>query len=756
MLCSKQNLLSEDELATVEEVMTTYFDEQWAQVGMDFDPWKYSHAEKLGILLGVFSKMHVLRVLELTPSEMLDFCLDIEALYNDVPYHSFNHAIDVVVKLYFVLNDLQASSYLASYDVAVLLISGLCHDAGHPGLNNLFQRNANTKYAQKYPDAILERFSIDLAVEYVEKHKLLRNVENVRDPVYNDNTATERDIASRMMHGMRTAILYTDMSRHFEEVEECKLLISVLSKKARRISGHDLPQEECPNGYCERPDHSPRISGTPDSKLPPVSGAASERTRAPTPMLPLLSTMQNTAISIASRTESRRRIEDLELTTLPTPPTTAGKSKEPGQDLAGDEPPLLTTSKPHIKVRRSISMCDALLDSTQRQSLVNILLHAVDIFNPVLPWTMCKKWSDLMNIESFNQGDLEKNMGLPVSPNMDRDTTDQRQVSLDFGNIIIRPFFIELVSLFPVDDKLLLSLDKNLKAWSRLTPDNKHKVSPPVGANSDMYSWPSESRSKAISRTHSRVLNEGRRLSIAAGTVEIPQSRLEMIRRHSHEGFEALHRRMVGRLFSKHLERIQERRNVSYQRSLLDGSGSSLAAKHRIQPLSTSFSPRVHGNRVWNEFSADMLSPVTEGGTGDEASNLGNDAETVLSTLPQGPTTLTPLPIEAEELHSIYWGENTQPQDSISAYLGEQQMGSNPRPKADSEQLPDSVEPASISVLPPFLNAYQISSGLSFGRQYRSSSLDPTLLASLPSTYPSLAHPTHHCEQIPSGSSDEQ
>ncbi|KAJ1942757.1 hypothetical protein FBU59_003108 [Linderina macrospora] len=405
-------------------------------------------------------------------------------------------------------------------------------------------------------------------------------------------------------------------------------------------------------------------------------------------------------------------------------------------------------------------MCDALLDSTQRQSLVNILLHAVDIFNPVLPWTMCKKWSDLMNIESFNQGDLEKKMSLPVSPNMDRNTTDQRQVSLDFGNIIIRPFFIELVSLFPVDDRLLPSLDKNLKMWSRLTPDNLHNVNPPVGANSDIYSWPSDSRPKAIQRTHSRVLNEGRRLSIAAGTVEIPQSRLEMIRRHSHEGFEALHRRMVGRLFSKHLERIQERRKISYKVLSLDDNNSLSPAKQGIQPLSTRFSPRIYGSRVWNGFSADMLSPVTEGGAGDEASNSGNDAVVSPVDITQGPSALTPLPTDVESLQSMYWGETAQPLDSIPVYLDEkqqqQQWSTGVFPKAGSEQPPDSIEPASISVLPPFLNAYQISNGLGFGRQYRSSSLDPTLLASLPSTYPSLAHPTHHCEQIPSGSSDEQ
>ncbi|KAJ2607720.1 hypothetical protein GGF44_006448, partial [Coemansia sp. RSA 1694] len=111
--------------------MNSYIEEQWTSAKLQFNPWAHSRAEKQGILLSIFRATHVLTVLELSPSDMLDFCLDIESLYNDVPYHSFNHAVDVVVKLYYVLSDLQASAYLATYDIASLLIAGLCHDCGH-------------------------------------------------------------------------------------------------------------------------------------------------------------------------------------------------------------------------------------------------------------------------------------------------------------------------------------------------------------------------------------------------------------------------------------------------------------------------------------------------------------------------------------------------------------------------------------------------------------------------------------------------
>ncbi|KAJ2617270.1 hypothetical protein H4S08_000371, partial [Coemansia sp. RSA 1365] len=261
-------------------------------------------------------------------------------------------------------------------------------------------------------------------------------------------------------------------------------------------------------------------------------------------------------------------------------------------------------------------MSDALLDSTQRQSLINVLLHAVDVFNPVLPWLICKKWSDLMNCESFGQGDLEKKLLLPVSPNMDRDTTDQRQVSLDFGNIIIRPFFSVLVSLFPVDDVLLPALELNMQKWSRLSSDTTHEISPPVGANNRMYSWPVEPVSMSLSLSSTSSASASRRLSIAAGTVDIPPARLETIRRHSHEGFKALHRCMVGHMFSKHLEKIQERRKASNAFKRYTPGQTSLKGRQRPASLS-----HTSGSlSSLQESGADMLSPVTEVTCVEEAS----------------------------------------------------------------------------------------------------------------------------------------
>ncbi|KAJ2719242.1 hypothetical protein GGI07_005332 [Coemansia sp. Benny D115] len=726
--------------------------------------------------------MNVLTVLEISPSEMLEFCLDIESLYQDVPYHSFNHAIDVVVKLYYVLYDLHTAAYLASYDIAALLIAGLCHDSGHPGLNNLFQKNANTDLAKRYPDAILERYSMDLAEEYIIKHQLFRNVENLRDPMYSDSTATEVDVASRMMYSIRTAILHTDMSRHFDVVEECKVLVSLLSKKARRMSEHEAYNKDCATDTASGQTHvtSAPVSGstTPLGAAPPkmdhlAVNRHSFRGRSPSePVAPtkslfaysMLST-NNTASQVNTITPkpSMESVAD----SAHSPHSHSDLSSRPGADGIG-----LGGAKGHkirrMQVRRSVSMRDALLDSMQRQTLINTLLHAVDVFNPVLPWSMCKKWSDLMNAESFDQGDLEKKLGLPVSPNMDRETTDQRQVSLDFGNIIIRPFFVELVPIFPVADGLLSALEANMQKWSRLSSDTTHEISPPLGANSHVYSWPIEPVENPVLRASSGPLFADRRLSIAAGTVDIPYTRLEMIRRHSHEGFEALHRRMVGRLFSKHLEKIQERRKVSYtasqnpqplfdrqQQALLQpiGSGCSEALQRREGMRSGPLTLMPGTIRQWKGFDSDMLSPVTEASCIDDSSaptsatNLEFDSDVHNSDWHSGDE---PLVREAAALYHHH------PPSVITTNVDDKCSNSNrvPRVMVDPQStLIRSGRPCSDCISSdPYaitcsdgcaspnsqLSNYRIDSLSSLSRLQRSLSLDPTMLSSLPTSYPSL------------------
>ena len=98
-----------------------------------------------------------------------------------------------------------------------------------------------------------------------------------------------------------------------------------------------------------------------------------------------------------------------------------------------------------------------------------MLLHAADISNPCRPWKLAKRWSECIVEEFFNQGVLEKIHGYAISPNMDRNTVSQVQISLGFVDTMVLPFFEELVHFLPKSHVLVDQLLKNRCGWQAMT-----------------------------------------------------------------------------------------------------------------------------------------------------------------------------------------------------------------------------------------------------------------------------------------------
>ncbi|CAJ0829528.1 2953_t:CDS:2 [Entrophospora sp. SA101] len=157
--------------------MLSFKDNKLTSLGMHFNVWDWSIPELYGIVLGMMVKLDLSECLQIRNSEMLDFIIDVEKGYHDTEYHSFYHAVDVVAVLYYMLTDLGAAKYLTPLDSICLMIAGLCHDIGHPGLNNVYQVNAKTPLAIKYNNqSVLENYSCALTMELLTKHKLFRNL----------------------------------------------------------------------------------------------------------------------------------------------------------------------------------------------------------------------------------------------------------------------------------------------------------------------------------------------------------------------------------------------------------------------------------------------------------------------------------------------------------------------------------------------------------------------------------------------------
>ncbi|PWA00867.1 hypothetical protein BB558_003065 [Smittium angustum] len=498
-------------------------------LGPEFDPWKFDRPERIGIILGIFKDMNVLEILEINIDEMIDFVLLVEDSYQNVPYHSFCHAVDVFVKTYYMLNDLEMSNYLTKYDIISLMISALCHDTGH-----------------------------------------VRTINNLKI----SKELCEKDIKQALLAEITEAILLTDMARHFEVVDMCTALIKSLSEKAKQIKNRYEPlnynqknSKNFPNG-CSF-DTNNLYSRRPVSETIPVSKSP----------LSLNSGCLNTEIQEALNSIKKTSI----------------KSNESNvQDKS--------TEKSKVSINRPQSMMknEVLLNSKQRRCLVNVLLHAVDIFNPVLPWDMSKKWSELMMDESLAQGDLEKKYGLQVTPSMDRETYNQYLVSIEFSSIIIMPFFRELTNLIPVREQLLDNIGRNLEMWKSLYSEQYNQILPqektpemagkeklkeniqiinPFQKNLEEASnipkkdvsvylepiTPITPISSPLSPVSAKQFpgvfhDEARRLSVAAGTIEILPIHYSNFRRHSDDFLEGIDHQTIGMFFSEKLKKIQNRR----------------------------------------------------------------------------------------------------------------------------------------------------------------------------------------------------
>jgi hypothetical protein len=126
-----------------------------------------------------------------------------------------------------------------------------------------------------------------------------------------------------------------------------------------------------------------------------------------------------------------------------------------------------------------VEMKSVVLNDKDRCIVLRSILHAADISNPAKNYKLSKKWSDFVVEEFFAQGDREKLEHLPVSMNMDRNTCFQDEISLNFNDFIVAPFFLTLLKAFPKIEKGVRYLESNRNEWdmqlrSRVSNDKRY------------------------------------------------------------------------------------------------------------------------------------------------------------------------------------------------------------------------------------------------------------------------------------------
>jgi len=109
----------------------------------------------------------------------------------------------------------------------------------------------------------------------------------------------------------------------------------------------------------------------------------------------------------------------------------------------------------------------------EQQSLLNYIIHMADLGHNCKKFDISLEWVRLLSMEFWDQGDKEKEKGLPVSFLCDRNKVDIPSSQIGFIKGFIVSSFDCLVSIFP---KLKYTMDNaqdNLTEWKKLKEANR-------------------------------------------------------------------------------------------------------------------------------------------------------------------------------------------------------------------------------------------------------------------------------------------
>mmetsp|Transcript_109893 Transcript_109893/g.211472 ORF Transcript_109893/g.211472 Transcript_109893/m.211472 type:complete len:414 (+) Transcript_109893:3-1244(+) len=115
--------------------------------------------------------------------------------------------------------------------------------------------------------------------------------------------------------------------------------------------------------------------------------------------------------------------------------------------------------------------------------IMNSLLHSADVSNPCRTWEVSKDWAMKVVEEFFNQGDKERNLGIPVQFLNDRYKLNKPNSQIGFIEFMIAPFIFAQIRLWPNLAEMGDQLVTNLSLWEAMwieevqpDDDDKQKV----------------------------------------------------------------------------------------------------------------------------------------------------------------------------------------------------------------------------------------------------------------------------------------
>jgi hypothetical protein len=204
------------------------------ELSVEIEPWALSKDELTLRIVLMCSEMELPTALGIPVEALLEFMRDVQREYREserAPYHNYSHAFTVTLLCFNLLKSWRCNrEILRPLDTLALILSALCHDVAHPGVNNTYMINSASELALVYNDqSVLEhhhaatmfRLLHALAARADGKHDILGRLSA------HDRTDFRRTCIS--------TILATDMTRHFAQLDTLHSIAAQLETRRKAV-----------------------------------------------------------------------------------------------------------------------------------------------------------------------------------------------------------------------------------------------------------------------------------------------------------------------------------------------------------------------------------------------------------------------------------------------------------------------------------------------------------------------------------------
>lgn len=137
---------------------------------IEFDAIAFPKNEQFRIVSWFFYDLGLMEKFNISFGTLLRFIAAVSDQYHHVPFHDFNHAVDVVQMIYMIIKVGRLYSNFTKLELLAILVAGICHDIGHHGKSSHLQQKMSVPFSILFKDQpIMETFHCSTAIHTIGK-----------------------------------------------------------------------------------------------------------------------------------------------------------------------------------------------------------------------------------------------------------------------------------------------------------------------------------------------------------------------------------------------------------------------------------------------------------------------------------------------------------------------------------------------------------------------------------------------------------